>query len=175
MVSQRSGPEAGQRRGLAHAGASAVQRGRYRAGMEATRPGGRPGEGARAVPPTLRIGAGLLAAQGVLLVIGSLAYAVVVAVHPAESRAGGEAAAISLLLAGAVLAVLGGLLLRRQRVARGPSVFLQLFALPVAYFLAQAGLWWIAVPVAVVCVAVVVLLNTRDSLLALGIIVPRDD
>lgn len=127
-----------------------------------------------AAPTSLRTGAGILLAQGVVLTLGSIVYIVLVATRETESLAGGEAAGVSLLLGGLVLVGLGLLLLRRRRQARGPSVALELFAMPVAYFQLQAGNWWIAVPLALLCVVAVVLLNTRRSLEWLGILTPTE-
>lgn len=124
------------------------------------------------MPWTLSVGAGLVLAQGVVVTLTSMVYLVLVTVGDAEARAAGEAAGILGLLTGLLLAGLGVLLLRRRRGARGPAVACELFALPVAYYVLQAGAWLVAAPVAVSSLVVLVLLNTRPSLVALGVLTP---
>lgn len=60
-------------------------------------------------------------------------------------------------------------LARRKRWSRGPALVLNLFLLPIGYFMVMGGLWWLGVILIAYGLAVGVLLATPSTADALGI------
>lgn len=67
------------------------------------------------------------------------------------------------------LALLARALWRRRAGARGPAVVLQLFLLPIGYYMIQGGLGWLGVPVIVAGLLGCGLLVAPDTTRALGL------
>jgi hypothetical protein len=124
---------------------------------------------AQPVPTTLRVATWLifLEALGVAVAAGYFAYEG--ATRPAVSF--GTAATVVLWPAGMaiVLALLGGLLVRRRAWARGPAIVMQLLLLPIGYYMAGGGLPWLGVPVMLLGLVCAGLLLAPSSRAALGI------
>lgn len=123
-------------------------------------PGGRP------VP--LRVATGVLAAQALALLgfAGWLVWETVVATPDNPAVAQGSAAyfvVLALILCGVAWA-----LARRHGWAGGAAVFVQLLALPMAWYMGRAGLLVGAVPLAAGALAALVGLLTPASRAALG-------
>lgn len=117
-------------------------------------------EPARTVPRTVRIAGVLVAVQG----LAGIAFIVGVLAGGAQSMGSrlGEAGYFALLSAG-VLAVAVGLL-RGARWARTPAAVLEVLLIGVAYYaLHGASRPEIGLPIAAYCVAVIVLLFTKQS------------
>jgi hypothetical protein len=100
------------------------------------------------MPLTRRL-ALLLALEGVLLIGVGVAYAIVGARSHDET--------LPIELAAGFAAVTGLVLLKLAQAtdqgrawARAPAVVLNVFPFPLALTLLQAGIWWVAVPMAVV-------------------------
>ncbi|TDC37301.1 hypothetical protein [Micromonospora sp. KC213] len=68
----------------------------------------------------------------------------------------------------AALWALGGALARRRAGARAPAIVLQLMLLPIGWFMVQAGLGWLGVPLMVLGVGVCALLLSPPTTRALG-------
>lgn len=101
-----------------------------------------------------RIGAGLLLAESAAFGVASLWFCYeLFAVRPKHFGAALFELAIFLLF-GAVLFFAARRLPAGQRSGRTPALLINLIALPISYYLAQAGRWFIAVPLAIVAVAV---------------------
>jgi uncharacterized membrane protein (DUF2068 family) len=112
----------------------------------------------RAQPSALQVVAGLLAAQGVLLVGIAVFYLVELVVATATDVTRALVSAALALLAGAGLLQVGRGLFRSRRWARSPALVTNLILLPVAVGLLQGGRWYLGVPLLGVAAAVVVLL-----------------
>jgi hypothetical protein len=70
--------------------------------------------------------------------------------------------------AAAALWALGRALLRRQAGARAPAIVLQLMLLPIGWFMIQAGLGWLGVPLMALGLGVSWLLVSPPTTRALG-------
>ena len=102
--------------------------------------------------------AGLVLAQGGLLVGIAVFYAVELAVATAADVTRALVSAGLTLLAGAGLLQVGRGLLRARRWARSPALVTNLILVPVAVGLLQGGRWYLGVPLIAAAVTVVVLL-----------------
>lgn len=60
-------------------------------------------------------------------------------------------------------------LARRQRWSRTPALVLNLFLLPIGYFMTQEALWWLGLPIIAYALVVAWLLVSRPTREALGI------
>jgi hypothetical protein len=67
----------------------------------------------------------------------------------------------------AALAFLGRLLARRRAGARAPAIVLQLMLVPVGYYMAQAGMEWLGIPLIALGLVVCGLMLTPSSTNAL--------
>ena len=102
--------------------------------------------------------AGLVLAQGGLLVGIAGFYAVELAVANAAAVTRALVSAGLTLLAGAGLLQVGRGLLRARRWARSPALVTNLILVPVAVGLLQGGRWYLGVPLIAAAATVVVLL-----------------
>jgi len=102
--------------------------------------------------------AGLVLAQGGLLVGIAVFYAVELAVANAADVTRALVSAGLTLLAGAGLLQVGRGLLRARRWARSPALVTNLILVPVAVGLLQGGRWYLGVPLIAAAATVVVLL-----------------
>ena len=102
--------------------------------------------------------AGLVLAQGGLLVGIAVFYAVELAVATAADVTRALVSAGLTLLAGAGLLQVGRGLLRARRWARSPALVTNLILVPVAVGLLQGGRWYLGVPLIAAAATVVVLL-----------------
>jgi hypothetical protein len=120
------------------------------------------------IPSTLRWAVLLLRAEAVAvgLVAVWLLWADLTA--PAVNLA--SALLVTAFAAGvaAALWALGGALARRRAGARAPSIVLQLMLLPVGWFMLQAGLGWLGVPLMALGLGVTALLVSTPTTRALG-------
>lgn len=111
-----------------------------------------------AVPHPVRRAGRLLLAEGVVVGVGAVVYGVQGLQRAGDSLAGGEGAAVLLLLWGVALGFLGRGVLRGRPWARTPALVLQLLTLAVAYAVGQSGATLAALAVAVPPVLVLALL-----------------
>jgi hypothetical protein len=102
--------------------------------------------------------AGLVLAQGGLLVGIAVFYAVELAVANAADVTRALVSAGLTLLAGAGLLQVGRGLLQARRWARSPALVTNLILVPVAVGLLQGGRWYLGVPLIAAAATVVVLL-----------------
>lgn len=65
-------------------------------------------------------------------------------------------------------------LARRSRWSRGPALVLNLFLLPIGFFMVLGGLWWLGVILIAYGAVVAVLLSTRSTADTLGIKAPGE-
>ncbi|MEH1100220.1 hypothetical protein [Micromonospora sp. CPCC 205561] len=70
--------------------------------------------------------------------------------------------------AAAALWALGGALARRRAGARAPAIVLQLMLLPIGWFMVQAGVGWLGVPLMALGLGVTALLVSAPTNRALG-------
>jgi hypothetical protein len=123
----------------------------------------------RVVPVTLTWAVWLLALETVVVVAatGFMVYG------DLTGAAGNQGLATFLTWYAASYAVGFGLatwgLHRRSRWARTPALVLNLFLVPIGYFMTQAGLWWLGLPVIGYSLAVGYLLVALPTREALGI------
>lgn len=128
-------------------------------------------QGDSPLPTTLRIAVGLLLVEAVgVLIVAGLVVDVLLTEYSGRlwSREPVTIMAIGVVFA-TVLAGLGWQLLRRRGWARGPAVALELFFLPVGYYLIQWGVWALGIPVVAVALTCIALLLAPASRAALGI------
>ena len=111
--------------------------------------------------PLIRRLALLLALEGVLLVALGVGYGVASLTDTSE-RAPAELAAVTAALMGVVLLLLARAVGRERRWARSPSVVLNVFPLPVAVGVLQAGVWWVGVPMLLLAGSVLYLFATPE-------------
>ena len=111
--------------------------------------------------PLVRRLALLLALEGVLLVLLGVGYGVASLTDSSE-RAPAELAAGAAVATGAVLLLLARGVDRSKPWARSPAVVLNVFPLPVALGVLQAGVWWVAVPMLLLAGSVLYLFATPD-------------
>lgn len=125
--------------------------------------------GRPASPSTLRWAVWLLALQAIL-VAGVTAF---FGYEDATATPDNARNAIALTVFFGVLALLLGLvawlLHRRNRLARGPAVVLELMLLAIGYFMIKAALPWLGVPVMLLGLVSAGLLVTPSAREALGI------
>lgn len=107
-----------------------------------------------------------MALEGVGLVVLGVVYAVAGLLGEPEDRLGSELGAVLAVVVGLALLLVARGLDRRRLWARSPAVVVQLFALPVGYSLAQAGVWVAAVVVLGLPVAVLLQLAAPEARLA---------
>ncbi|MET7705315.1 hypothetical protein [Micromonospora sp. NPDC005413] len=142
--------------------------------MGGTLPAGSPGIVARVTidsapfPVTLRWAVRLLWAEAA--VVGLIAIWLVWADLTATTTDLLSALLITVFAIGAavVLWALGRALLRRQAGARSPAIVLQLMLLPIGWFMIQAGLVWLGVPLMALGLGVGWLLVSPPTTRALG-------
>ncbi|WP_412542080.1 hypothetical protein R8Z50_05955 [Longispora sp. K20-0274] len=124
-------------------------------------------------PVTLKALVGLLWGKAVVLVVltGWLLYA------DLSGRAGSDRLANFVTIYSAVYAVLlflaGWAVYRRKSWSRGPAVMLELFLLPIGYYMVTGGQPLLGVPVIVLGLLGVFLALHRKTLEAIGIDLPR--
>jgi hypothetical protein len=111
-----------------------------------------------APPSALQVVAGLVAAQGVLLVGIAVFYVVELGVATATDVTRALVSAGLALLAAVGLLQVGLGLFRGRRWARSPALVTNLILLPVAVGLLQGGRWYLGVPLLAAAAAVVGLL-----------------
>lgn len=89
----------------------------------------------------------------------------------ADATDTGAALAVTafVFVSAAALALLGRALWQRRGGARGPAVALQLFLLPIGYYMIQGGLTWLGVPVILLGVLGCGLLVAPATTRALGL------
>jgi uncharacterized membrane protein YGL010W len=109
-------------------------------------------------PSALQVVAGLVAAEGGLLVAIAVFYVVELAVATATGVTRALVSSGLSLLAGVGLLQVGRGLLRSRRWARSPALVTNLILAPVAVGLLQGGRWYLGVPLLAVSAVVVVLL-----------------
>ncbi|MBM7490658.1 hypothetical protein JOD64_001880 [Micromonospora luteifusca] len=119
-------------------------------------------------PVTLRWAVRLLWAEAA--VVGLLAAWLVWADLTATTTDLTSALLVTAFAAGAavVLWALGRALLRRKAGARAPAIVLQLMLLPIGWFMIQAGLGWLGVPLMALGLGVSWLLVSPPTTRALG-------
>ena len=106
-----------------------------------------------------------MAAGYVFLLVGTA----LLAASPLGSLTAVRARVVGLSVAAGVAALLAAAMLslrRGQSGMRGVAVFVELMLLPLGYYLAQAGLWWFAVPAWILGVGTIAALlapATRES------------
>lgn len=103
----------------------------------------------------------LLALEGVLLVLLGVGYGVASLTDTSE-RAPAELAAGSAVVVGLVLLLLGRAVDHAKGWARSPAVVLNVFPLPVAVGVLQAGVWWVGVPMLLLAGSVLYLFATPE-------------
>jgi hypothetical protein len=111
--------------------------------------------------PLVRRLALLLALEGVLLAALGAWYGVV-SLSDTSERAPAELAAAAAVVAGVVLLLLGRGVDGQRGWARSPAVVLNVFPLPVALGVFQAGVWWVATPMVLLAVSVLYLFATPE-------------
>jgi hypothetical protein len=111
--------------------------------------------------PLVRRLALLLAFEGVLLIGVGVGYAVVGASSGADTLPV-ELAAGFAALTGLVLLKLASATDHLRPWARAPSIVLNVFPFPLALTLLQAGIWWVAIPMAVLAGTTLYLWATPD-------------
>ena len=123
----------------------------------------------RVAPVTLKWAVGLLALETavVVAVTGFMVYG------DLTGAAGNQGLATFMTWYAGSYAVGFGLatwgLHRRSRWARTPGLVLNLFLIPIGYFMIQAGLWWLGLPIIGYSLAVGYLLVAPPTREALGI------
>lgn len=125
-------------------------------------------------PATLVWAVRLLLAEAVALA-GLTAYLVV---KDVTADAADRVAAIALTvfagLGAAAVAALSRALARRSAPARGPAIVVQLMLMVISYYMLQAGLWWLGVPLLVLGLSVIALIVLPPTTRALGLDARRD-
>lgn len=123
--------------------------------------------GVPSLPWTMRWAVGLLFVEAAAL--GGLAAFLGYKDLTATNLRGALAFTIFVLLVAVVLALLGVNLVRRHRLARGPTIAFQLLLLPTGYYMITGGLAWLGLPVIAVALGIAGLLIAPASRDALGI------
>ncbi len=108
--------------------------------------------------PTLLACVGLVALEAAGLLAAAVFFAVETVVATADDRTRAVLAALLTLLAAAGLALVARGLHRRRRWARAPALVTNLLVLPVAWDLLRGGRAYVAVPLGLLAVTVMVLL-----------------
>ena len=117
----------------------------------------------RAVDPALRTAAALVGLEGAALVVIALVYGGAGLVGDPFDRTATLLEAAMAMAVGVLLLLVARGLARTAGWARSPAVVGQLLMLPVGVGLAQGRVWWAAVPVLVLAVAVLVALFTPQA------------
>lgn len=108
--------------------------------------------------PARRIAAGLIAAQGLVLIGLGIFLVVRGFGHDASSRGRAETGGVIAALAGGVLIMLARAVLARRPWARSPTLVCEFLVLPVSYGLLQGHRYGYGLPLAVSALAAMVLL-----------------
>ena len=111
--------------------------------------------------PLLRRLTLLIAIEGVLLVLLGIGYGAASLTDDSE-RAPAELAAGAAVVFGALLLLLARAVGQRKGWARSPALVLNVFPIPVAIGILQAGVWWVALPVLALVGSVLYLFATPD-------------
>ena len=111
--------------------------------------------------PLVRRLALLLALEGALLALLGVGYGAASLTDSSE-RAPAELAAAAAVATGVVLLLLARGVDRSRPWARSPAVVLNVFPLPVALGVLQAGVWWVAVPMLLLAGTVLYLFATPE-------------
>ncbi len=120
------------------------------------------------LPQTVRVAAGITAAEALALIGAAIALIVLTIVHTTTRLWAAFAIVGFALLAAAILLLCARGLMHLTPAARSPVILLQLLAVPVAFSLGfQAGRLLIAGPILLCSVAVLVLLLTPSARRAL--------
>lgn len=118
----------------------------------------------QAPPAPVRIAGAVVGLQGLAGLVFAVALLVRAFVTPQTPGANPYAMAVYYLLLGGAVTFAGVSLVRGRRWARAPAVVVQLLLLGTAWFAVEgASQWAIGVPVAAVCLAVLVLLFVAPS------------
>ena len=112
----------------------------------------------------LLAGVGLLAVEGIALVVAGLWLGVRSLSNDVSDRAGGETGAVVAILVGVGTLFLARAMLARKRWARSPVIVLQILFLPVGWGLMQSGRPAFGVPVIVIPLATLVVLGIARAL-----------
>ncbi len=117
----------------------------------------------------LRVAVWLLAAQSVGLFAIALLMLWLSLTKEESSAGAGVAEAVTAAGVGVLLALSARSLMRGKSRLRGIAVFVELMFLPLGYYLAQAGLWWFAVPAWILGITTVALLVAPSSRKVIGL------
>ena len=112
----------------------------------------------------LMAGVGLLAAEGLALLVSGLWLAARSLGNDVSDRAGGETGAIVAILAGVGILLLARAVLGRKRWTRSPVIVLQILFLPVGVGLLQSGRPEYGVPVILLPLAILITLGMARAL-----------
>lgn len=115
------------------------------------------GEAARPSATLLAV-AGLVALEALGLVAAAVFFVVETVVATADDRTRAVVAAVLTLMAAVGLGLVARALAARRRWARAPALVSNLLVLPVAYDLLRGGRPYVAVPLGLLALAVLVLL-----------------
>lgn len=110
-----------------------------------------------------RVGVGLLFVESTAFGLASLWFCYELVVTRPEHLVAALFELALLLLSGAVLFFAARRLPTGKRSGRTPALLINLIALPISYYLAQAGRWLIALPIAIVAVIVCVVLISAEK------------
>lgn len=116
-----------------------------------------------ALPALPRMARILILGEGVALLLLGLVLAVLTLLERPE-RLGAALFEVVAAMGVGVLFILASSRVGRSVHWRSPVLLLNLIAVPVAVSLAQSGQWWLALPVGLIAVAVLVLLARRQAL-----------
>ena len=150
--------------GSDYGGCHAGSERKYRGGVSETQTA--PG---RSGTPTLRWAVGLLLFEAAALIVLGLVLIWVAAAADSVSVSSAAATCAFAVVLGVILGALGYALRRTAAFARGPAIVLQMLMLPIGYYMIDAGLVWLGVPVMVFGLAGAGLLLAPSTRIALGI------
>lgn len=111
--------------------------------------------------PLVRRLALLLALEGAALIVVGIGYAVF-GLSAGDDQVPIEAAAAAAVLGGLILLGLAGGAARTRPWCRAPAVVLNVFPFPLALTQLQAGVWWVALPMAALAGSVLYLFATPE-------------
>ncbi len=109
-----------------------------------------------------RIGAHLLLAESAAFGLASLWFCYELLAGKSEHLVAALFELALFLLFGAVLFLAGRRLPTGERFGRTPALLINLIALPISYYLLQAGRWVIALPIAIVALIVCIVLISAE-------------
>lgn len=109
-----------------------------------------------------RIGARLLLAESAVFGLASLWFCYELLAGKSEHLVAALFELALFMLFGAVLFLAGRRLPTGARFGRTPALLINLIALPISYYLVQAGRWLVALPIAVIAVIVSIALISAE-------------